>query len=89
MKYVAFDVFPPSKEMKNIEIYDTETRIMHSISDRSAPPLELEFSVFNYDFNYIIEISNWMYEDFKKFKMINTFDYRIFFHHYDLYEHLI
>ena len=89
MKYIAFDIFLPSKEMKNIEIYDTETRIMHSISDRKAPPIELDFSVFNYDFSYIIQISDEIYGEFRKFKMINTFDYEIFFNHYNLYEQLI
>jgi hypothetical protein len=89
MKYIAFDVFPVSREMKNIEIYDTKTKIMNSISDKKAPPLKLEFSVFNYDFSYIIEITDELYDDFRKFKMINTFDYRMFFHHYNLYEQLI
>jgi hypothetical protein len=89
VKYIAFDIFPISKEMKNIEIYDTETKIMHSISDRKAPPIELDFSVFNYDFSYIIEISDNQYNDFRKFKMINTFDYEMFFYHYDLHEQLI
>ena len=89
MKYIAFDIFPISKEMKNIEIYDTETKIMHSISDRKAPPIELDFSVFNYDFSYIIEISDNQYNDFRKFKMINIFDYEMFFHYYDLHEQLI
>lgn len=89
MKYIGFDVFTSSKEMKNIEVYDSETKIMYSVSDRSVPPIELEFSVFNYDFSYMIQITDELYNDFKKYKIINTFDYEIFFHHYDLYEQLI
>jgi hypothetical protein len=89
MKYIAFDIFLPYMEMKNIEIYDSDTKIMHSVSDRKAPPMELDFSVFNYDFSYIIIITDKLYDDFKQYKIINTFDYRIFFHHYNLYEELI
>jgi hypothetical protein len=89
MKYIAFDIFLPSKEMKNIEIYDSNTKIMRSVSDRKAPPMELDFSVFNYDFSYIMIITDELYNNFKQFKIINTFDYEMFFHHYNLYEQLI
>ena len=88
MKYIGFDI--SNRKMSNIELYDTETEMMNSIS-RDIRPLRMTYDAFNFQFDYLLEITD---EQYKKY-LINgisakyTEDYMFFLKDNNFYQYLI
>lgn len=88
MKYIGFDV--SARKMSNIELYDTETEIMDSIS-RDIQSLQMTFDAFDFQFDYLLEITD---EQYKKYLRDGispkyTEDYMFFLKDNNFYQYLI
>ena len=70
MKYIGFDI--NTKKMSNIELYDTETEIMDSIS-RDIQSLRMTFDAFDFQFDYLLEITDEQYNYFLIDALLNKF----------------
>ena len=88
MKYVGFDV--SNSKMMNIELYDTETEIMNSMS-KEIQPLQMTFNAFYFQFDYLLEITDNEYKNYLKdgisTKYVN--DYMLFLKDNNHYHYLI
>ena len=88
MKYIGFDI--STRKMSNIELYDTETEMMNSVS-RDIQPLRMTYDAFDFQFDYLLEITDEQYKKFLNNGMPNEYinDYMYFMRTNNFYQYLI
>lgn len=86
MKYIGFDI--NNSKMTNIELYDRETEIMTSIS-REIQPLQMTFDAFDFQFDYLLEITDEQYRNFLNNGVPNTDNYINFMRNNNFYQYMI
>jgi hypothetical protein len=86
MKYIGFDI--SNSKMTNIELYDRETEIMTSIS-RGIQPLQMTFDAFDFQFDYLLEITDEQYHNFLNNGIPHTDNYKRFMQNNNFYQYMI
>lgn len=86
MKYIGFDI--SNLKMKNIELYDSKTEMMISMS-REIQPLQMTFDAFDFQFDYLLEITDEQYDIFLENGIPHTDNYKCFMQNNNFYQYLI